>query len=36
MVQRLLAVLRGDEFARRLAQMGGYTLHHPGEVRPWN
>ncbi len=36
MVQRLLAVLRGDEFARRLTQMGGYTLHHPGEVRPWN
>jgi putative molybdopterin biosynthesis protein len=36
MVQRLLAVLRGEEFARRLTQMGGYTLHHPGEVRPWN
>ena len=36
MVQRLLAVLRGEEFARRLAQMGGYTLLHPGEVRQWN
>ncbi len=36
MVQRLLAVLRGEEFARRLTQMGGYTLHHPGEVRQWN
>jgi putative molybdopterin biosynthesis protein len=36
MVQRLLEVLRGEEFARRLTQMGGYTLHHPGEVRPWN
>ncbi|HOE35543.1 MAG: molybdopterin biosynthesis protein [Chloroflexi bacterium] len=36
MVQRLLEVLRGVEFARRLKAMGGYTLIHPGEIRPWN
>ena len=36
MVQRLIEVLRGAEFARRLAMMGGYLLNHPGEIRPWN
>ncbi len=36
MVQRLMEVLRGKEFARRLSVMGGYSLHHPGEIRPWN
>ena len=36
MVQRLMEVLRGKEFARRLSMMGGYSLHHPGEIRPWN
>ncbi|HNW95694.1 MAG TPA: molybdopterin biosynthesis protein [Anaerolineaceae bacterium] len=36
MVQRLLEVLRGKEFARRLAVMGGYSLKTPGEIRPWN
>lgn len=36
MVQRLMEVLRGKEFARRLSMMGGYSLKHPGEIRPWN
>jgi putative molybdopterin biosynthesis protein len=36
MVQKLLEVLRGTEFARRLAAMGGYSLNHPGEMRQWN
>ncbi|MEL7646178.1 MAG: molybdopterin biosynthesis protein [Anaerolineaceae bacterium] len=36
MVRRLLEVLRGEEFARRLKALGGYSLHHPGEIRPWN
>lgn len=36
MVQRLMEVLRGKEFARRLSVMGGYSLKHPGEIRPWN
>ncbi len=36
MVQRLLEVLRGAEFARRLSAMGGYSLNHPGEIRQWN
>jgi len=36
MVKKLLQVLRGEEFARRLAKLGGYKLNHPGEVKPWN
>ena len=36
MVKKILGVLRGDEFARRLEKLGGYKLDHPGEVRPWN
>ena len=36
MVKKLLQVLHGDEFARRLERLGGYKLNHPGEVRPWN
>ncbi|MFZ3070006.1 MAG: molybdopterin biosynthesis protein, partial [Anaerolineaceae bacterium] len=36
MVQKLLEVLKSDEFAGRLQKLGGYTLKHPGEVRPWN
>lgn len=36
MVKNLLDVLRGKEFARRLVQLGGYTLVHPGEMRTWN
>ncbi len=36
MVEKLLDILRGEEFARRLVQLGGYTLDHPGEMRLWN
>ena len=36
MVEKLLDILRGEEFARRLVQLGGYTLDHPGEIRLWN
>jgi len=36
MVEKLLDILRGEEFARRLKQLGGYTLDHPGEMRLWN
>jgi len=35
-VQRLLQVLKGEEFADRLQRLGGYTIIHPGEERPWN
>lgn len=35
-VRRLIAVLHGDEFARRLNNLGGYTLKNPGEIRQWN
>jgi putative molybdopterin biosynthesis protein len=35
-VQRLLEVLRGEEFSHRLAGLGGYKLVHPGELRTWN
>lgn len=34
-VKRLLEILKGAEFARRLNKLGGYTLKNPGEVRPW-
>ncbi len=33
MVQRLLEVLRSDEFRRRIEAMGGYELKNPGSVR---
>ena len=33
-VQKLLEILRSDEFAARLEKMGGYELHNPGTVRP--
>ena len=33
-VQRLLAVLKSDEFRDKLADMGGYTLDRPGEIIP--
>ena len=36
LVTRLLEVLRGEEFSRRLVQLGGYTLVHSGEMRKWN
>jgi putative molybdopterin biosynthesis protein len=35
-VQRLLEILKGDEFAKRLKNLGGYILKNPGEVRQWN
>jgi putative molybdopterin biosynthesis protein len=35
-VQRLLEVLRGEEFSRRLERLGGYKLVHPGEIHTWN
>lgn len=35
-VERLIEVLQGDEFARRLNNLGGYTLKNPGEIRQWN
>lgn len=31
-VQRLLEVLKSEAFAKRLAEMGGYTLSSPGEL----
>ncbi|MBR5701762.1 MAG: molybdopterin biosynthesis protein, partial [Oscillospiraceae bacterium] len=34
-VQRLLAVLKSDEFRDKLADMGGYTLDRPGEIIPY-
>lgn len=33
MVQRLLEVLKGQDFRRRLEAMGGYSLDKPGRVR---
>ncbi len=33
MVQRLLEVLRSDDFRQRLKKMGGYTLKNPGAIR---
>ena len=33
MVQRLLEVLRSDDFRQRLKKMGGYTLENPGAIR---
>ena len=33
MVQRLLEVLRGEDFRVRLEALGGYRLEHPGTVR---
>jgi len=35
-VKRLVEILKGKEFSRRLRELGGYTLKNPGEVRPWN
>ena len=34
MVQKLLEVLKSQEFADRLEALGGYELNHPGTVRP--
>lgn len=35
-VKRLLEILKSEEFAKRLKNLGGYALKNPGEVRPWN
>ena len=35
-VQRLISVLRSDEFAARLEKLGGYQLDQPGEIIQWN
>ncbi len=35
-VQKFIEVLKSDEFASRLANMGGYVLKMPGEVIEWN
>lgn len=32
-VQEVIRILKSEEFARKLTQMGGYTLDKPGEVR---
>ena len=36
MVQKLLSVLKTQEFADRLHALGGYQLNHPGEVKSWH
>ncbi len=36
MVQKLLEVLRSQEFSDRLEKLGGYQLNHPGEVKTWH
>ena len=33
LVQRLIGILKSDAFRKRLEALGGYELHHPGEVR---
>ena len=33
MMQKLLDVLKSDEFRQRLAELGGYTVENPGKVR---
>lgn len=35
-VQRLVDILKGEEFAGRMQKMGGYTLVNPGGIIPWN
>ena len=33
MVQEVIAILKSDEFSRKLSEMGGYTWNTPGEIR---
>ena len=33
MVQKLIEILSGPEFTRRIEKMGGYTIDRPGRVR---
>ena len=35
MVQRLVELLKSEAFAKRIGQMGGYTLDRPGELIEW-
>ena len=32
-VQKVLEILKSDEFAARIEKLGGYELHHPGTIR---
>ena len=32
-VQKVIEILKSEEFSQKLTEMGGYTLEHPGEVR---
>jgi len=34
-VQKLIEILKSDEFKERLERLGGYTLGHPGEIREY-
>ena len=34
-VEKLLDILHGEEFACRLKRLGGYKLDHPGKMRLW-
>jgi putative molybdopterin biosynthesis protein len=35
-VNRLIIIIKGEEFAQRLKRLGGYTLKNPGSVKQWN
>lgn len=35
-VKRLIIIIKGKEFARRLNDLGGYILKNPGRVKQWN
>jgi len=35
-VNRLIIIIKGEEFALRLQKLGGYTLKNPGSIKQWN
>ena len=35
-VNRLIIIIKSEEFALRLQKLGGYTLKNPGSVKQWN
>lgn len=35
-VMRFIDILKSAAFKQRMAALGGYTTHHPGEVRTWD
>ncbi|MGV8026619.1 MAG: molybdopterin biosynthesis protein [Anaerolineaceae bacterium] len=35
-VNRLIIIIKGEEFALRLKKLGGYTLKNPGSIKQWN